>query len=361
MTNEFKVPNLVDALYQIHAKNIKRYPCHTNRASAIGSPCIRQLVYMRTCWEKAELPSIEKQLIFDEGNEHERIVMSNLLKTDYEIVEQQVSFVDKQTNISGHLDAIVQFEQIENQTVVATYKTPLEFKSCSPYIFDAISKYPENQYMKAMEELGEVYPWLKKYPAQILLYCFSKGSKFGIIIFKNKSNGRMKQFVLDLEENMTYLDAVFDKAKTVNKIVAKLKDVDPESDDAEKVLPPKINSPDDCKFCDYCMICKPDIHFGNPLQIKDNPTIEKSIDNFHLFDHFKKAHDKTNKYLKDVLKGVDNVIVGKWHVTGKESKSGAWLKKFAIADELKMDEIKRNEKRIKQFIAERTSGNAETN
>jgi len=177
----------------------------------------------------------------------------------------------------------------------------------------------------------------------------------------------MKQFVLDLEKNMSYLDAVFEKAKMVNKFVAQFHNADgslkfeADSDAGEAILPPKINEPDDCRYCNFAVLCRPDVSFGSPLKIDDNPVIEKAIDTLHLFDHFVKAHKKTNDFLKDACRGVDNVIVGKWHVTGKENKKGVWLKKFEIADELKMDEINRAEEKIKKLITERTSGNAETN
>ena len=351
-----EIPNLVEKLYNTHKKNIRRFPCHTNRASAIGSPCERQLVYMRVAWEQAELTSLTSQLIFDEGNEHERIVMRDLLESGVKVIEQQTAFKDDLTNTTGHLDAVIEIETVKDQVVVGIDHPPLEFKSCSPFIFDALARYGEDEYMKAMSEMGEDYSWLKKYPAQILLYCYAKASKYGIIIFKNKSNGQMKQFILNLEENMDYLSTIFEKAKRVNKAVALFYNTDGskkfevDSEDAKKLLPAKINDPVDCKYCDYNVLCNPDITFGNPLKVENNPIIEKAIDEHFLFNLYRKAYDKRNEFLKVACKDVDNVIVGKWHVAGKYNKNGAWLKKITIADEMKMLQIKEEEERIKKII-----------
>jgi len=356
-----KIPNIVEKLYDVHKGNIKRFPCHANRASAIGTECLRQLVYMRVAWEEAELPTIERQLNFDEGHVHEREIMSDLIKTGVPIIEQQFSFKDDMTNITGHLDAVILFEVVENQTVVDKVKIPLEVKSCAPHIFDALRSYGEDEYMKAMTELGELYPWLKKYPAQILSYCFAKSAKFGIIIFKNKSNGRMKQFVLDLEKNMSYLDAVFEKAKKVNRLVKKFYNRDgskkfkPDSPEAEKVLPPRVSKRDECRFCDYKFLCLPDVDFGSPLKINDDPSTEAKIENYFLYEHFEKARKKINEDLKAKCQNVDNVIVGRFHITGKADKKGVWRKKIDFVDDLARKEIEEKSKRLVELIERKKS------
>lgn len=340
-------PNLVSAIYDLHAKGIRLSPCHSNRASQIGDPCERSLVYRRIAWDKAERPTIERQLNFDEGNLHEGAVMVDLQKAGVKVIEQQISFIDRQTNITAHLDAVVEVDDV---------MFPLEFKSCSPFIYDALAKYGPEDYLKAMEQLGELYPWLKKYPAQVLIYCFFKALPTGIIIFKNKANGRLLQFFVDLEPNIGYLDQVFEKAKRVNQFVGKFFGpsgemlVPAEAKEAEALLPARLNDRDECRGCDFKGLCLPDIDFGAPLQIKDDPGFEAKVDRFFLFENFAKQYDDLNDTLKEQCRGVENLILGKFHITGKADAKGAWRKKIVFIDDADRASILEQAKHLQEII-----------
>lgn len=340
--SEITVPNLVESIYKYHKRNIKLYPCHTNRASAIGGPCVRQLVYKRIAWDKAERGTIERQLVFDEGHHHEKRVMLDLMEMGVEIIEQQVAGKDEQTGITYHLDAIV---------LCDGEKYPLEIKSCAPHIFQALERYDsETGYQIAMEEIGRFYPWLKKYPAQTMIYCFGKALEKGIIIFKNKSNGRLKQFTIHLD--LDYLSEIFEKAKVVNGYVEKIEAIkgfkadleDPEK--ADKMLPKRISDTDECKYCDHSHLCLPNIDFGAPLKIEDDPGFENDLDNLHLFEQAAKHYNKLHDKIKAQCKNIANKIVGKYHITGKENKKGAWLKKIEIIDETAKKDLAEQSKDI---------------
>lgn len=316
-------PNVQKALYGLHARNIRKAPQPNNRASNIGSECKRQLVYNRIAWEEREDTPIERQLIFDEGNLHERQIMIELLQLGFEVTEQQASGFDEGSGLSWHLDAILEWEG---------KKYPFEIKSCAQYIYDALVKYDEREFKKAMDELGSFYPWLKKYPAQVLTYCNGKGLDYGIILFKNKQNGRLKQFVIDANDHREYYKEITEKSKAVNVVVNQFKEkgLKFDSKGAEDLLPEQINNTDECKFCDFRMICLPDTNFGQPLSLLSDKEAESKIDKWYKYGLIAKEHAAINKELSVWTKGKENSILGRYHISGKYNKAGNWLKSITV-------------------------------
>ena len=126
--------DMVAGILTNRRKNNKKFPCHSNRASAIGDDCLRYLVYSRTDWDKSDDFDDGLLAIFNEGNIHEPAVIKDLADAGFEIFEQQVSFGNenllKQYKITGHLDF-----KIRDQGRAI----PVEFKTMSPYIFDSIN------------------------------------------------------------------------------------------------------------------------------------------------------------------------------------------------------------------------------
>jgi hypothetical protein len=345
-------PDLVGGIYNLHAANIRISPCHANRASSIGAPCLRQLIYSRIAWQKATKVAVETQLIFDEGNLQEREVLLDLTKAGFTVIEQQVAGMDDSTKISWHIDAIVLYKE---------RRFPLEIKSCAPYIFEALQKYGPHEFRRAMEEIGSRYIWLKKYPAQVLTYCFGKGESDGLILFKNKSNGRLKQFVLSLNDNLQYLDGLFDKAKKINEVVAAFEAAnfpDVETPAGAAFLPERINDLDECRFCSFAAICLPDVDFGKPLTIEQDPGFEATLERWFTVQELKKEMTDLEEVVNQRVYGRDNVLAGKFHITGKKSKSGAWLKKIVIIDDVDRKDIERRSDELRKFYAMKGGSNA---
>lgn len=317
-------PDLEKMLYDSAANRRKVYPCHTNRASAIGDPCIRSLVYSRLRWEDQELYSVESQMIFDEGNNQEPIVVRDMMKIGIDVLEQQRDFNDETTQITGHIDGVLKFPGND-------YLFPAEIKSCSPHIFDSLQGFGKFDYMEAMETLGaDGKPWLLKYPAQLHLYMYFKGKEWGLAIFKNKSTGQHKVFIVRLD--MDLVDEIFKKAIKINEIVKKYKDQpeDKRSDDFfESIIPEKIKDRTICSKCNFKTVCLPDIDFGAPIKIEDDPLFEEKLDRYFEIEKDGKEYAKLNKVLTEQCRGRENSIVGKYHVTGKKSGNG-WRKKIEL-------------------------------
>lgn len=337
------VPNIQKTLYKLHEGHIKISPQPNNRASNIGALCERQLVYNRIAWEDRERPKVERQLIFDEGNLHERQTMIELLTAGVDVVEQQVAGLDEESGISYHLDAII---------ISDGKRFPFEIKSCAPYVYDAMVKYSEDQFKQAMDELGKFYPWLRKYPAQVLTYCVGKKLPTGIIIFKNKQNGRLKQFNVHVADHKEYFKELSDKSKRIDKLVAKFKKGKIKYNDkaAKSLLPGQCNDPDECSFCDFRMLCLPDTDFGQPLTVLDDSKIIKKIDTWYKYALIAKEHKDLNSDLNIILKGRKNTIMGKFHVDGKFSKSKAWLKKISVIQDEDLEELERESERLLEAL-----------
>lgn len=311
-----EVPNLVEAVRANYKKSIKNFPCHKNRASSIGDPCMRRLVLDRVAWEHKSKNSVDLQMVFEEGNLHEGKVLKDLTEAGFQIIEQQVSYIDKNSGITGHIDAVVVHEE---------KSVPIEIKSCAPHIFMALKVYPKDKYLDAMDELGKKYPWLKKYPAQIMIYLFAKGVEKGIVLFKNKSNGQLKQF--NVEIDLIYLDHLFKKSHKINVCVENIENnqIDVVNGSADAYLPDRINEKDICESCNFNHICLPDIKFGPDLTIKDDPIFEKLIDRWTEAKEKNTSYTSLNNEINEVCRSVENIIVGKYHITGKQGKKG-WLK-----------------------------------
>lgn len=324
--------NLVQTLYRLHEMNIRIQPQPNNRASSIGAKCLRQLVYARVAWQLRAKPSIETQMNFDEGHLHEKQLIIELLQANINVCEQQASGMDTDSKISFHLDAIVIDDKEQ--------RYPLEIKSCSPHIFDAISKYDEGAFKKAMDELGKSFNWLTKYPAQVLTYCKSRNLPTGIILFKNKANGRLKQFFLHLAEHTEYMEEIKQKSLKIDSIVKEIEELGGyEKEEAAAKLPARCNDSNECKYCDYRFSCLPDVDFGSPLSILTDEMAEAKIDRWWLLSAIAKEYSKIDDEVKLFCRNKANLLLGKYHITGKQNKAGNWLKEVTIVDDAKLKEI----------------------
>ena len=161
--------NIPERLDQETAKRIKTYPHPLNRASEAGHPCVRYLALLRLAPEKRLLPSLELQRIFDEGNLHERAVLREIEEAGFKLKEQQRHYEWKAFQLSGRIDAKVAADG-------SSVYYPLEVKSCSPNVFEAIRG------LSAADMTRSKYLWVRRYPAQILLYCMMESVEHGIII-----------------------------------------------------------------------------------------------------------------------------------------------------------------------------------
>jgi len=262
-------------------------------------------------------------LIFHEGKEQEKIVIRSILDAGFDLIEGQRAYKDQKANITGHIDGKIKTE---------SGAFPIEIKSCSPFVFDKLSAFSSFQYYEAIQNGIKTNPYMSQYRAQMQLYLFFSNEEWGLTLFKNKSSGQLIQFYVKLD--IDYVDGILKKAEKINKIYEKwLKLSDAKQKDAKAIdefYPERIKDRDICKSCKFNHICLPDIKWGEPLKMEKDPQFEEKIDRWLEGKETAADYTKLNTAIKDGCKGRANVIIGKYHITGKETASGSWKKEIKL-------------------------------
>jgi len=246
--------NMVEKILAYKAKSIKRYPCKSNRASSLGyfvpelGGCLRRGVYERTHWQEKELHSPQVQLIFDEGHYQEEQVLKDLAAAGVTVIEQQTMYEWKEHNITGHIDGKI----IDESEAI-----PLEIKSMNPNIF---------QTMHTFEDFKKKH-WTRVYMVQINIYMLMQNVDRAVFILKDKSNGSLRQIEVGLDYVLS--ENAIRAAETIEKHLAL------------STLPEQITDREVCFKCPYKILCLPDIDFGTPLKIVDDPDFEKKLDRYY--------------------------------------------------------------------------------
>jgi len=280
---------IIEKIYEEKAKKIKAYPCHVNRASNLGDPCIRRLVYERTHWQERLLHDVHLQLLFDEGNNQEKIVVRDLQDAGFEIYEQQRSFEIKDLQITGHMDLKLKISGDETLY-------PTEIKSMAPHIFQKVNQ--------VLDFYNKSYPWLQKYPPQLLLYMYASDEERGVWILKNKSTGALKEIWVDFDYDL--VDEIFCKAQVINEHIE------------NKTMPDRIEDLELCARCPFRHICLPERDFGKGIIIEDDETLTEMIDRLEDLKESYSEYISLNKKITESVKEKDNFIVGnRYHITGK--------------------------------------------
>jgi hypothetical protein len=292
-----EIPNIPLLLDAAAAKRIKSWPHPNNRASEAGHPCVRFLVLSRTDQDKKVLHDVGLQRIFDEGNIQEDAVMRSLAEAGLRVVEQQRPFEWPKFKLTGRIDGII--------AVNGSY-IPLEIKSCSPNVFPAIKETaPE-------EMIHSRYPWVRKYPAQILLYMLMSGQGAGVMLFKNKTNGEtcQKEFHLTAA-NLEYAEFVLKKLEAVNAHVA------------AGTIPP-LERCDDCKGCGFAKtVCFPGQDYGPGIDLLTDPELEVKLERRAEVKPARDEYEALDKEVKDQLQG-RSAVIGNWIIESKVCQRKAY-------------------------------------
>lgn len=283
----------------------KVWPCRSNRASSLGDPCIRKLVYQRTCWKEARLPEPELQSIFELGNLFEGYMLRTLEDAGYKIFEQQRSLEFAEEQITGHLDCMIGHPEWGDTLHVC------DIKSCSPNVFARISS--------ADDLYNPKYPYMARYPAQITLYLLMKADteqQRGLLLFVNKTTGLPKEIWVDLD--MGYAETLLQKAREINCHVA------------NDTLPQRVAyTPPMCGRCEFRHLCVPDITDAEGLVWLNDGEIVKEIERRCEVEDAAHEFEAINRMLREALKaryerGETRLVIGDWLIEGKQDSKGSW-------------------------------------
>jgi len=275
-----------DKIYESKAKKRQIWPVNSNRASLLGHPCLRYLVYQRTHWQEKTLPDVELQFIFDEGHLQEKAVLEALREAGFDVIEEQKALSWPKYNITGKIDGKI---------IIDGKAYPIEVKSMSPYIFDSINTLDNLKFHK--------YHHIRGYYIQMNLYLLLEEKEKGFFILKNKSSGQIK--VLEVELDYDVCEEAVKKAEQINKHVA------------EGTLPERIEYQHEiCGRCEFRHICLPEQHLKETVNIKDDPELEGEIERYMELKPYVDEWKHLDKALKKKLEG-QTAIIGKFYVSGK--------------------------------------------
>jgi len=280
----------IEKIYDSKQSKIKAYPQYVNRASSIGHSCLRYLVYERTRFEEKALHDVKLQLVFDMGNEIERIVTRELSDAGFALIQQQRSFALPEYQLSGHIDGEI---QIDDKFF------PIEIKSISPHLFETISDY------NSLKEHKFVY--MRNYAAQMQVYLFFCKAEKGYFLFKNKSTGEYKE--VEVIKDDKFINEILDKCVKINDCIDK--------NNLIITLPEQIEYNENiCGRCPYKQICGQTI-VNKGVEIIDDDELLLLIEKHQKLKEFVKEYENSNEELTKKLEGREQIIVGNYNITGK--------------------------------------------
>lgn len=257
---------LIEKLYkQAEKRRHKLYPQHANRASSIGWPCLRFLVYSIVRWEDKELPSVELQLIFDEGNMQEKAMKRDLEAAGVEILQAQALVSFPEHRLYGSIDGVFKYRR--------GYRL-IDFKTMSTNMYSKLNCLADFLLSK--------YPFHQCYPIQMNVYLKGMGLKKGVYFIKNKNNGQLKEIKIDYDNEVfkyalyrcdcvnvrvDKIRAILNEQYQIKEIAdfKKRRDLDDYLEIREEAcrtietyLPERINELNICDCCPFKNICLPD-------------------------------------------------------------------------------------------------------
>ncbi|MCK4384687.1 MAG: hypothetical protein KAW52_00345 [candidate division Zixibacteria bacterium] len=239
------IPGVLDKKTE---ENIKPRKQTMNHASSAGwiDDCKRHLVLLRTQPEKLELHGLDMQRIYDEGKRQEVIITQELEEAGFELKTPE-PFVWEELELKGEIEKLIKLNG-------DWY--PIDYKTCSPHIYNEISRYKEGG-----ELLSSRHLWIRHYPAQNYLYTIRYKFDTGILLFKEKNKARKHQINCPLE--MKYIDRILDGLDEVNTHVKK------------DTLPDPVRV-DACSRCGFINTsCFPDsAEAGKGIRVYDDTELE---------------------------------------------------------------------------------------
>jgi len=267
---ETTLPNIVQSVYDHLGTQRKGWAPSGNYASQVGHPCARSLVYQRLNWNEKLLPSPSKLLIFRDGNTHETDIIKLLGEAGIQVIEQQRPFDWKELELRGKIDGRI---KVDGKNI------PLEIKSINPYDFEKINT--------VQDLLNSPKPWTQGYVAQMMIYLLMMNEQEGIMLFKNKATGALKQVNVSLD--YAYAEGVCKKLEIVNKHIK------------DGTYPERITDRAVCQFCDFKHLCLAD-EVSESINITDDPEITDLIEQREALKPQAKAFEEADEQLKAIWK-----------------------------------------------------------
>ncbi len=293
--------NIDEKVREVYESGRRVFPCRSNRASSIGHPCVRYLVYSRKDWEKKVLPSVELLWIFEGGSFIEDLATKRLRKAGYLITNQQRDFEDKKNGITGHIDGYIATPEEPTKTY------PLEIKGINQFSWEKINSIEDMLKSKQV--------WMKGYPAQLQLYLYLAEKEEGCFYIINKGNLQGKTIWMSLDYQ--YCEELLKKAEKINSYL--------DNNDYPDRMPYDV---DVCSKCDFKHICSPLTNNPSQVEIIADKNIEDKLNRRGELEPISKEFKALDEGLKAIGKKMikDNLVVGDWIIARKKTDKRTTIK-----------------------------------
>lgn len=286
---QMEAARVLDRIYESKKKNIKVYPQHVVRASEIGHPCERYLVFSITNWKDKAPHDPSLEFVFEGGRMVEDLAVKDFEEAGFKVYrpEPDKAIMESKPKISGHIDIRVDFGDGKVYTG--------EIKGLNIIDWDSLNSVQD--FFKSKK------PWIQKYPAQLMTYLYIKGEERGFFYLKSVPRFQPKLIWVDLD--LDYMESILQKTERIENHLN------------NKTLPEPINNPDMCQKCPFVHVCLPDIKRQAMEFIIDNEFTEMLERHEELKESYKE-YNFIDKEIKKRIEGKESVMAGNYLITGKK-------------------------------------------
>lgn len=292
---------------------IRRIPHQSNWVSELGHPCLLYLTFQRTQWEQAVLHDVDRQYLYDEGNNQEDIIFKDLENMGVKVLERGVPIghdaILRDLKIGGRLDGAINCASISHrlsplapQIDWARQRVVVECKAINPAHWEKLVDYD------AIMTFPRAY--VRRWAYQLQMYLFGHNDEAGMFVFKNKISGRLRFVPVTLD--LDTCEMLAQKAKKVNEAT--------EAYGQTKALPDPIPWHHDvCPTCPYLHIC-PNSREIKPTEITLDEELIGLMERREALAVHSRELDAINEEIDGKLErfnGQDVLISDRWQVRWK--------------------------------------------
>ncbi len=273
-------------------KNIKIMPQYCVRASEIGHPCERYLVYSVTNWMDKKPHGPELEFVFEGGRAVEDLAIKDLEDAGFRVYrpEPDKALMELKPKISMHLDVRVDF----GDGIVRTG----EIKGLNILDWERLNTIEDFFNSKK--------PWIKKYPAQLMTYLYGKGEEEGF--FYLKSIPRFQPKIIPVKLDLEYMESILRKTERVEEHIK------------SGTLPECIDDLSTCEHCPFDHICLPPANRAELEFVNDDELLEM-LERAGSLNEARKEYVELDKAIKEKLGGRYKLTIGDYLILGKEITS----------------------------------------
>jgi len=269
-------------------------------ASRVGHPCARYLYHAWVDYDKATPPPESLREVFAEGRAQERAVELALASAGFRIIQSQTKITIPDPPITGRIDGRLYPESQLDGWPLTDRGEPraviYEIKSVSQHRFPSIN---------SLADMLNSDRWYERlWPTQLQIYLHALhalGDDVGIFLLKDKSRFSVKE--LWITEDPLYVSGILERVREVHeRILAK--------------DPPERTEGDQCHDCEFRLVCKPDIFYGEAAHISDEERLASLLDRREELLSARQELDSVEAELKQILGERETVVCGDWLIQG---------------------------------------------